>query len=62
MTTWPDRRILDLFGIETPIIQAPMAGATTPAMVTAVSNAGGLWVPCPARNTRWMACAPRWRR
>lgn len=40
--TWTDRRILDLFGIETPIIQAPMAGSTTPEMVVAVSEAGGL--------------------
>jgi nitronate monooxygenase len=31
-----------LFGIELPIIQAPMAGATTLAMVIEVSNAGGL--------------------
>ena len=31
-----------LFGIELPIIQAPMAGATTPEMVIAVSEAGGL--------------------
>lgn len=37
-----DRRLLDLFGIELPIIQAPMAGSTTPEMVIAVSNAGGL--------------------
>jgi nitronate monooxygenase len=29
-------------GIEHPLIQAPMAGATTPALVAAVSNAGGL--------------------
>ncbi|MGH6939657.1 NAD(P)H-dependent flavin oxidoreductase [Hypericibacter sp.] len=42
MKAWPDRRILDLFGIELPIIQAPMAGATTPEMVIAVSEAGGL--------------------
>lgn len=35
-------RILDLFGIELPIIQAPMAGATSPEMVIAASNAGGL--------------------
>ncbi|MBC9178893.1 NAD(P)H-dependent flavin oxidoreductase [Pseudoroseomonas ludipueritiae] len=40
--TWTDRRILDLFGIELPIIQAPMAGSTTPEMVSAVSEAGGL--------------------
>jgi nitronate monooxygenase len=44
---WPDRRILDLFGIELPIIQAPMAGTTTPEMVIAVSEAGGLGsLPC----------------
>ena len=32
MGVWPDRRILDLFGIDLPIIQAPMAGASTPEM------------------------------
>jgi len=42
MSQWPDTRILDLLGIELPIIQAPMAGATTAAMVIATSNAGGL--------------------
>lgn len=31
-----------LLGIEHPIIQAPMAGSTTPEFVAAVSNAGGL--------------------
>lgn len=35
-------RLLDLLGVALPIIQAPMAGATTPEMVIAVSNAGGL--------------------
>jgi len=35
-------RLLDLLGVELPIIQAPMAGATSPQMVIAVSNAGGL--------------------
>jgi nitronate monooxygenase len=40
--TWTDRRILDLFGIALPIVQAPMAGSTTPEMVVAVSEAGGL--------------------
>jgi nitronate monooxygenase len=39
---WPDRTLLDLIGIEHPIIQAPMAGATNPQIVAAVSNAGGL--------------------
>jgi nitronate monooxygenase len=42
MSQWPDTRILDLLGIELPIIQAPMAGATTPSMVIEVCNAGGL--------------------
>jgi nitronate monooxygenase len=42
MTTWPDRRILDLFGIDLPIIQAPMAGSSTAQMAAAVSAAGGL--------------------
>ena len=39
---WRDRRILDLFGIETPILQAPMAGTQASAMAIAVSEAGGL--------------------
>jgi nitronate monooxygenase len=34
--------LLDRLGIEHPIIQAPMAGISTPAMAAAVSNAGGL--------------------
>lgn len=42
MSQWPDTRIIDLLGIELPIIQAPMAGATTVAMVVAASEAGGL--------------------
>ena len=39
---WPDRRLLDLFGIDHPIIQAPMAGASSAQMAIAVSQAGGL--------------------
>lgn len=35
-------RVLELFGVDLPIIQAPMAGSTSPDMVIAVSNAGGL--------------------
>ena len=47
MSQWPDHRILDLFGIDLPILQAPMAGATGSAMAIAVSNAGGLGaLPC----------------
>jgi nitronate monooxygenase len=44
---WPNRRLLDLLGIELPIIQAPMAGANGSAMASAVSEAGGLGsLPC----------------
>jgi nitronate monooxygenase len=47
MTSWPDRRILDLFGIDIPIIQAPMAGPATPELAIAVIEAGGLGsLPC----------------
>src|SRR6185437_12867138 len=42
MTHWPDRRLLDLFGIDLPIIQAPMANFSTPQMAIAVAEAGGL--------------------
>lgn len=44
---WPNRKLLDLIGIEVPIIQAPMAGANGSEMVIAVSGAGGLGsLPC----------------
>lgn len=51
---WPNRRLLDLIGIDVPIIQAPMAGATGSEMAIAASEAGGLGsLPCamldPAR-------------
>ena len=39
---WPDERVMNLFGIEIPIIQAPMAGSAFSDMVVAVSEAGGL--------------------
>ena len=39
---WPDKRLQDLFGIEVPIIQAPMAGSSTLEMALAVGEAGGL--------------------
>lgn len=39
---WPRSDLSDLLGIEHPIVQAPMAGSTTPALAAAVSNAGGL--------------------
>lgn len=42
MTSTAQAQLLDLFGIELPIIQGPMALASTPEMVIAVSEAGGL--------------------
>src|SRR5215510_8660874 len=39
---WPDRRIIELFGIEHPILLAPMAGPGTAELATAVAEAGGL--------------------
>src|SRR5215472_7805016 len=39
---WPNERLINLFGIELPIIQAPMAGLAFSDMVVAVSEAGGL--------------------
>lgn len=39
---WPKTDLIDLLGIEHPIIQAPMAGSTTIALAAAVSNSGGL--------------------
>jgi nitronate monooxygenase len=47
MAIWPDRRILELFGIDVPIVLAPMAGPGTPELAVAVSHAGGLGsLPC----------------
>ena len=44
---WPDRRLLDLFGIELPIVLAPMAGAMDFELAAAVAEAGGLGsLPC----------------
>jgi nitronate monooxygenase len=44
---WPDRRILDLFKIESPILLAPMAGAIDAEIAIAVAEGGGLAsVPC----------------
>lgn len=39
---WPDRRLLDLFGIEHPIVQAPMANSSDVELAIAVAQAGGL--------------------
>jgi len=42
MTDHAANAVCDLFGIEVPVVQAPMLGFVTPAMVVAVAEAGGL--------------------
>lgn len=39
---WSDRRLVELFEIDHPIVLAPMAGFCTVELAAAVSNAGGL--------------------
>ncbi|WP_407170044.1 NAD(P)H-dependent flavin oxidoreductase [Bradyrhizobium sp. ORS 111] len=39
---WPDRRIIDLFKTEFPIVLAPMAGVMDAELVIAVAEGGGL--------------------
>jgi nitronate monooxygenase len=39
---WPDRRLIDLFKIEHPIVLAPMAGSADSDLAIAVCEAGGL--------------------
>lgn len=44
---WPDRRLIDLFKTESPIVLAPMAGAIDVEMAIAVALGGGLGsLPC----------------
>jgi nitronate monooxygenase len=44
---WPDRRLLDLFGTEFPIVLAPMAGVMDAALVIAAAQGGALGsLPC----------------
>ncbi len=46
---WPDRRLLDLFKIDLPIVQAPMAEIMDAELVIAASKAGALGsLPCAA--------------
>ena len=48
---WPNTRLLDLLGIDLPIVQAPMAGASGPDMAIATCEAGGLGsLPCAMLN------------
>jgi nitronate monooxygenase len=48
---WPDRRLIELFKIELPIVQAPVAGAMNWELAAEVSAAGGLGsLPCAMLN------------
>ncbi len=40
--SWKSNKLTGLLAIHVPIIQAPMAGSTTPELAAAVTNAGGL--------------------
>jgi nitronate monooxygenase len=54
--SWPDTRVLELFGVELPIIQAPMANATAIDMAVAVAEAGALGsYPCAALSDEKIA-------
>ena len=62
---WPDRRLIELFKIELPIVQAPVAGAMNWELAAEVAAAGGLGsLPCAMLNAeqvrvRWARSAPR---
>jgi nitronate monooxygenase len=44
---WPDRRLLDLFKTEFPILLAPMAGVMDAELAIAVGQGGGVpSLPC----------------
>ena len=48
---WPDRRLIDLFKVELPIIQAPIAGAMDFELAAAAAEAGALGsLPCAMLN------------
>lgn len=53
---WPDRRLIDLFKTEFPIVQAPMAGVMDADLVIAAAQGGALGsLPCamlPVEKTR----------
>ncbi len=48
---WNKNRLTQMLSIEYPIIQAGMAGSTTPKLVASVSNSGGLGTIAPAQVT-----------
>src|SRR5262245_53035926 len=48
---WPDRRLLELFNIELPIVEAPVAGAMDWELAAAAAEAGALGsLPCAMLN------------
>jgi nitronate monooxygenase len=48
---WPNRRLIELFKIEVPIVQAPMAGAMDWELAAAAAQAGALGsLPCAMLN------------
>jgi nitronate monooxygenase len=48
---WPDRRLIELFKIELPIVQAPVAGAMDWELAAAAAQAGALGsLPCAMLN------------
>jgi nitronate monooxygenase len=48
---WPDRRVIELFKIELPIVQAPVAGAMDWELAAAAAQAGALGsLPCAMLN------------
>jgi nitronate monooxygenase len=48
---WPDRRLIELFTIELPIVQAPIAGAMDFELAAAAAEAGALGsLPCAMLN------------
>ena len=54
-------RATELFGIQLPIIQAPMAGVQASALTIAVSQAGGPRQPALRDADAPTRCAPSWR-
>ena len=54
---WPDRRLLDRFEIDIPIVQAPMAGAMDTELAIAVALAGAL-ASLPGHETRFKVTLP----
>lgn len=52
---WPSQRVIELLGVEHPVIQAPMAGAGDAAMALAASRAGALGsLPCGMLSVQQM--------